>query len=277
MNKNSLPLVSIVIATFNRAPLLKETLQSVISQTYKNLEIIVVGDGCTDNTEEVVANLNDTRIHYFEITHAGRPAVPRNFGAMKAKGNYIAFCDDDDIWVNTKIEKQLAVFLCNPELGLVYTGFSNFTKNTDFSEVVNLDKTSFEKQLYRNRIAFSTIMISKKILHKIQGFDERAALKASEDYLFVLKIVACYPFFFLNEPLLKYRVHAEGISSTKNSVWKLFKYYIRLLICFFECYKLRYLSFSKLIFMGLYHFKHVSKMILFTYFQSFKNIWCLKR
>ena len=101
------PLVSVIVSTHNRADLLCETLDSILSQTYENFELIVVDDGSTDNTEEVVKRHSAGRINYLKIDNWGGPARPRNIGIEKAKGKYIAFCDDDDIWLPKKLEKQI--------------------------------------------------------------------------------------------------------------------------------------------------------------------------
>ena len=104
------PLVSVVLTTYNRADLISETIESILSQTFRNFELIVVDDGSTDNTEEVVRSYNDERVHYIKTDNWGGPAKPRNIGIKKAKGEYIAFCDDDDLWLPNKLEVQLKHF-----------------------------------------------------------------------------------------------------------------------------------------------------------------------
>ena len=102
------PLVSVIITTYNRVKLLEETLDSVRNQTYSNIEIIVVSDASNDGTDLFIQKISDLRMKYFKLEHnSGLPAVSRNHGLKYANGEYIAFCDDDDIWIKTKIEKQL--------------------------------------------------------------------------------------------------------------------------------------------------------------------------
>ena len=89
-------------------------------------------DGSTDNTENVINNYNDYRIVYIKTDNWGGPARPRNIGIKKSKGNYIAFCDDDDIWKNNKLEKQLSFFKMNKDLGICFTSYSIINnKDTD--------------------------------------------------------------------------------------------------------------------------------------------------
>jgi glycosyltransferase involved in cell wall biosynthesis len=101
------PLVSVVLPTFNRAHLLKSALASVLSQTYKNLEIIVVDDASTDDTQQVVAVIKDHRLRYIRHVATKGGSAARNTGILAAIGSYIAFLDDDDEWYPEKVEAQL--------------------------------------------------------------------------------------------------------------------------------------------------------------------------
>ena len=113
------PLVSVVVATYNRADLISETLDSILNQTYKIFELIVVDDGSSDNTEEIVKNYSDSRLKYIKTDNWGGPARPRNIGIRESKGEYIAFCDNDDLWEKNKLEKQLDI-IKNNNAGLCF-------------------------------------------------------------------------------------------------------------------------------------------------------------
>ena len=102
--------VSVIVPTYNRAHLLKKTIESILSQTYTDLELIVVSNYSTDNTDDMVKSYKDDRIKYFKNQNNGIIAVNRNFGIRKSTGEYIAFCDDDDTWLPNKLERQVNFF-----------------------------------------------------------------------------------------------------------------------------------------------------------------------
>ena len=113
--KNPNPLVSVVVSTYNRADLLYETIQSILNQTYKKIEVIVVDDGSTDTTKKIVNSFEDYRIQYIYSENWGGPAKPRNIGIKRAKGEYIAFQDDDDLMVPDRIHLLLKALCVNPD------------------------------------------------------------------------------------------------------------------------------------------------------------------
>ena len=101
------PLVSVIIPTYNRAGVIKETINSIINQTYSNFEIIIVDDGSTDNTGDIIKTFQDDRIKYYWKKNTGLPSKARNVGLKHVNGEFIAFLDSDDIWLPKKIETQL--------------------------------------------------------------------------------------------------------------------------------------------------------------------------
>ncbi len=103
---NDIPLISVIIPTYNRASLIKRSAESVLNQTYTNLELIIVDDGSTDNTKEVIDSINDERVIYVKQENKGCCAA-RNNGINLARGKYIAFQDSDDVWHTNKLEKQI--------------------------------------------------------------------------------------------------------------------------------------------------------------------------
>ena len=103
--------ISVIIPNYNRSELLKKAITSVLNQSYAVLEILVCDDGSTDNSKEVIEQFNNQTIKWIDCGKNGRPAIPRNIGVKKAKGNYIAFLDNDDEWLPTKIEEQVKVII----------------------------------------------------------------------------------------------------------------------------------------------------------------------
>jgi glycosyltransferase involved in cell wall biosynthesis len=209
-------MVSIIVPTYNRASLIGETLQSIKNQTYSDIEIVVVDDGSTDTTADVVGTINDSRLKYSVIPHAGRPAVPRNFGMREAKGDYIAFCDDDDVWAPDKLEKQVAVLENRGDLLLACTNVEYLPdravlKKMNKDEVVNLDKI-----LYQSYIVNSSVVMRRSVIDLIGYLDEDERLKASEDYDYWCRLLAYQDscILHLKDVLVYYRRNTvDSISS----------------------------------------------------------------
>ena len=201
------PLVSCVIPTHNRADLLPRAISSNQNQTYKNLEIIIVSDGSTDNTKNIVADIakNDNRIKFFENILAQGGNVARNTGIELSEGEYVAFLDDDDEWLPEKIEKQLAIMESDESVGLVYTGVhiiyvnEKSEYNSKAREVGNLNK----RILLDNCVGTtSTVMVRKDILKKTGVFD--VELKALQDYDLWIRICQCCNVGMVCEEMINY-------------------------------------------------------------------------
>jgi len=107
LSKKHPVLVSVIVTSFNRVHFLKETIETILKQTFSDFEVIIVDNMSTDATEEYVQSLTDPRVTFYSNPNAGIVAVNRNFGIQKAKGKYIAFCDDDDLWLLDKLRKQV--------------------------------------------------------------------------------------------------------------------------------------------------------------------------
>ena len=131
--------VSIVIPTFNRRNYITIALDSVLAQTYTNYEIIIIDDGSSDNTKEVLTPYWD-KIRYFYQDNRGIPAT-RNRGIREAKGDYIAFLDSDDYWLPEKLERQIDYFEKNPHCGMVATRCSSITPDGRFRKKNRIDPT----------------------------------------------------------------------------------------------------------------------------------------
>jgi len=221
-------LISVITPTYNRADLLKETIKSVLNQTYQNFEYIIIDNESTDNTKEVVLSFKDERIKYFRQKNMGGPASARNVGIKIAKGDYIAFVDSDDIWDEKKLEKQLKILdkdenliiwtdgdiidiKSNP-IGKKFTQMEGATRKKKSGNI-------FKELSIGNFILLSSIILKKRNLRELR-FNER--LRVLEDYLFVINLARDYEFYFINETLVKYRIHdtninTQNIKLTKNT------------------------------------------------------------
>ncbi len=130
-DKFDAPLISVVLPTFNRKRLLPRAINSVLNQTYKNLELIIIDDGSTDNTEEIVKAYSDTRIRYCKQKLNRGGSAARNAGIKLAKGELISFQDSDDEWLPEKLERQVRKFSeVGDDVGVIYCGYESVFERT---------------------------------------------------------------------------------------------------------------------------------------------------
>jgi glycosyltransferase involved in cell wall biosynthesis len=186
------PLVSIVIPTYNRAHLLARAIKSVLTQTYQNIELIIVDDASADNTEDVVKGFSDPRVHYIRHDQNRGCSAARNTGIKESKGEFVALLDSDDEYLSEKIEESLKVFRDSfRNLGVVA---SNYWRVVDGKKYVGVSrKMPF---LYFG-------VFSRDVFEKIGLFDE--SIEFCEDLDFFMRLV-CYPFatHFIDKPLAVY-------------------------------------------------------------------------
>lgn len=208
-------LVSVVIVTYNRPiEVLKRAVESVVNQTYNNIEIIVVNDypedklGAVKIKEMLSSFLNET-IQYIEPKHNSGACAARNLGLSIANGVYVAFLDDDDYWLNEKIEVQLSGF-CADNIGVVYTPY--YLKYKDKQEIVRTYAISgklTESLLYRNTMCIFPLMRTE-LVRKVGGFD--IELTASQEHDLLLRLSEICDFDFVDKPTAVYDVSEESIS-----------------------------------------------------------------
>ena len=216
MNKG---LVSIIIPTHNRAKMVQRAIQSVFQQTYRNVEVIVVANGCVDDTSKII---NDCikkykKIKFLEYQESLGGAEARNKGIHIAQGEYIAFLDDDDEWIETKLEKQVNI-LKKYDFCIVGSNYYEISqssiKERKFKEIVSFYDMNFE-----NILGSYTFCMTKK--EYIQGLIINKNLKANQDYDLWLKILqkTKKDAYIIQEYLSKYYQHSEKISTNyKNKI-----------------------------------------------------------
>ena len=218
---SSPPLVSVVILTYNREDLLKETLRSVLSQTHEHLEILVI-DNCSEyDIETSLKEFNDQRIVIHRHANGGLLAVNRNFGVSKAKGDFIAFCDDDDLWQPEKITRQLKAFSVRPEILVVGTNYEQFPRRRRNGLYMFSDRNLGFLQLAKARtgIPLSSSLTRKEVFDTLGHFDEDPNILTMEDLDFWLRVLKHkdYSIHVLCAPLLKYRIHEANMFAEVNS------------------------------------------------------------
>ena len=212
------PLVSTIIPTYNRGSLVCDAIDSVRQQTYRNVEIIVVDDGSTDDTQARLRSYGDS-IRVILQDNAG-PAIARNIGIDAAHGDIVTFLDSDDLWMRTKIERQVRLLeragdsvpccLCNATM---VSPDGHEMPTFRYSELApSLDEGVWENvsEVLATRFVLFTqaIAIRRKVLEKIGGFDQ--GLRFLEDYEFPLRLSLEGPWGFIAEPLVIYRENSPG-------------------------------------------------------------------
>ncbi len=216
------PEVSVVICAYNAAPFIAETLASVCAQTYQDYEIIVVNDGSTDDTEQVLAPYFD-RILYVKQENAG-PSAARNTAIRCALGRYIALLDSDDQWLPTYLETMLARMKAEPGIDVLYPNAELFgTPQWDgklFQDVCpSSAPVTLEKFLSRACNVFISAVFKREILDIVGTFDE--SLRGSEDFdLWLRMLQQGYRFAFLREPLARYRKRDDSLSSSSTQYFQ---------------------------------------------------------
>ena len=218
---NTQPQVSVVIGAYNTEKYLEATVQSVLQQTYRDFELIIVDDGSIDRTREVALALadKDSRVRCIGLDkNSGLPAVPRNRGITEARGELVAFLDHDDIWTKWKLEDQVAVMLSHPELVLTYSMLKLFGQVHFFSREYGVLPLPTSAPLSKSdlmagkTIPCSSVIARCALLRAVGGFDENPQLKATEDYDLWLRISGQGPIGFIPRIHGYYRVHPAGTS-----------------------------------------------------------------
>jgi glycosyltransferase involved in cell wall biosynthesis len=207
---------SVIIPTYNRAHLIRETLQSIINQTYKNWECIVIDDGSTDNTRDVFYEIinNDNRIKYFFQSNAERSAA-RNNGIKHAKGKYICFLDSDDVYLENHLQIIYEeIVKQNFSVGMFFT---NQLLCQDGRVVESITPSLGENQLeylFINPIIPARVAIHKNILKEFT-FDEDIVIV--EDLILWLKIHSKFPLFHIEKETIIYNLHEDNSVNLKNN------------------------------------------------------------
>lgn len=205
---NEGPLVSVIIPAYNRAGIIRETIENIFQQTYANIELIIVDDGSTDDTQEILRSYG-SRLRWAAQKNAG-PAAARNHGIRMAKGEIIAFQDSDDAWHPTKIERQVSLLqragesavccICNCILqlpGIVVRSFEYAPLNPPIEEGIWLNPAEV---LTTRFILFNqAVAIRRNVLERIGGFNE--SFRLMEDVDLALRLSLEGPWTFIREPL----------------------------------------------------------------------------
>ncbi len=211
--KNS-PFISVIIPTFNRVNFLKETVESVRNQTFRDFETIVVNDGSTDGTGAWLRN--QTHLRVIEQSNLGI-ATSRNSGAAAARGLWLAFCDHDDLWAPDKLLIQAEFVRDNPEVGLVAARHVRLGKRYREPKRPQWIKGDlFVKEYSRSFIHTSSVMIRRNVFEQINGFPTK--YRFADEFDVWLKIAAAYPIAYFDRPLVFIRFYESNTSHNRVGV-----------------------------------------------------------
>lgn len=220
------PRVSVIIPTYNRADLVQQALASVKAQTYRDFEIVVVDDGGTDGTFEVLSADREIRV----LRHAGRRGVSaaRNTGIHAARGEWLAFLDSDDLWQPDKLARQIFWLEGQPELLICQTGETWVRRGVRVNKPLSHRQVGgkiFLPSLRRCMISPSAVVLHRRLISDHGGFDE--TLPAAEDYDLWLRLTWRYEVGLVDEPLV---IKRGGHPDQLSRQWGLDRFRIRALV-----------------------------------------------
>jgi len=210
------PCVSVIVTTYKRAKLLAQTLDSILTQTYTDFELIVVDNLSEDGTYEFVNGIPDPRVRYFRNANHGVIAVNRNYGIRQARGKYVAFCDDDDLWRADKLEQQVKLLEQHVEVALCYTQAESFQGDNILAARMNRRQARanhFFQLLRGNFFPNSSVLIRRRVFRELGMLTEDASLR--EDYEMWLRIAKRHRLMGIEASLIRYRVHPSNVAGNR--------------------------------------------------------------
>lgn len=208
-----IPKVSVCIPVYRNSTLIKETVDSILNQTYKNFEIILVDDGSEDNDEtwNVISSFGGP-VRAFKQKNTGI-AGAKNTCVNYAKGELIAFCDHDDLWKPTKLEKQVKILDENPDLDFVFSSFTRFSPEEGELKTLpkgDVDKDIFSWMLPKSYMLTSTLILRKTTWDTVGPYN--TTFKLADDYEFMLRLSHASKGYFIKESLVLYRIYQGNTS-----------------------------------------------------------------
>lgn len=237
-------LVSVIMPAYNAEQYIEESTASVLNQTFRNIELIIVNDCSTDNTLDIIKNISqkDIRVIVIDNTTNLGCADSRNKALVEANGEYIAFCDSDDVWGSEKIKKQLN-HIKNSNADMIFTAYEMVDSNGVFIKSRSVkQELILDDLLKENSVIFSSTLFKKESIKEF-CFDSHWF---HEDYVFLLECLKKnLKFCGINEALVKYRVHNNGRSFNKINAakhrWKIYREFLKLGMLKSWCYLFVYM------------------------------------
>lgn len=214
-----MPLISVVIPVYNGEKTIRETIKSILNQTFADFELIIINDGSQDSTLKAISTFQDPRIKVFSFLNAGL-AASRNRGISLASGDYISFIDADDLWTPDKLEAQIEALKANPEVAVAYSWTDYIDESGRFFRQgphFTFSGDVFARLLLSDFVGNgSNPLIRKEVFTKTGGFDE--SLNAVEDWDMWLRLAARYEFVAVPYPQILYRQSPSSMSANPQKM-----------------------------------------------------------
>lgn len=220
--------VSVIIPFYSNISWLEEAVNSVLEQTFKDFEIIVVNDGSPED-DRLFLEKYSNHLRYFKIENGG-PARARNYGIKEAKGDYVAFLDSDDLWTPNKLETQLSEMIKN-NVVWSHTNYSTFNEKGDVKEIdLNYyDGNMFPMSLYSMHVATPSVIL-KRIVFDNDNYCFQEKMRFGQDYFLWLMLSKKYPILLIKESLCKVRLRGSNAAlrarahiQVRGQVWKILR------------------------------------------------------
>jgi glycosyltransferase involved in cell wall biosynthesis len=211
--------ISVIIPAYNAERTILKTIESVQQQTYKDLEIIVINDGSSDRTLEVLATIFDQKLKIYSYKNGGLPTA-RNRGISRATGDYISFIDADDLWTEDKLEKQLLALQQHPNAGVAYSWTTFMVEDPDNPNNISFvpdNQVSFTGNIFPDLLLGnfisngSNILTRREAIESVGGFEP--TLKSCEDWDYYLRLAAKWDFVLVPKPQILYLKSAVSMTS----------------------------------------------------------------
>jgi len=211
------PSISVLMPVYNAAPYLKEAIDSILSQTFSDFEFLIINDGSTDNSEEIILSYNDTRIRYVKNEQNIKLIATLNRGIALCKGEYIARMDADDVSLPTRLETQFTFMESHPDVALCGSWFVSLDNDHNISKYKPTHNEIMFQMLFQCHLCHPSLMLRRK---NILYFDLKFDINFShaEDYDFFVRIGRHFQLANIQEVLLKYRIHEGSVSAKHKSI-----------------------------------------------------------
>jgi len=219
-----MPEVSVIMPVYNGERFLAEAIESVLSQSFEDLELICVDDGSIDESKDIIHSFHDERIKYLYQKNSGSPARGRNVGINESKGNYIAFIDQDDLYMPESIYERVNCFINDPKINFVYSDCEIIDvegNRISDSIITHANKIPysgkcFKKLFLGNFIPIQGVMVNRKVFDSVGLFNEH--LVGTDDYEMLLRISYHYPVVYVDKTLARWRSHQLSLSHNQHQM-----------------------------------------------------------